>query len=221
MDAQEHSNLSQAYNKVHQLDEISAELAKNAGEERMNRTFALMKKDWKEGRKTPSPEFQKSYKKQQDDERRYRKKLEKEEVDIYDIVLSHLLDEGYAETSEAAEVIMVNMSEEWREGIIEAYKPWDFGPKQKAKAKYTELLKTKQSEVSRGIPGGRGTATRANKIGRVGTEMRRTLDKDTQETGADPKKQGLQPSTRRHTEAARRRASRGLPSASTARKSYG
>ena len=42
----------------------------------------------------------------------------KEEVDIYDIILSHLLDEGYAETPEAAEVIMVNMSEEWRESIV-------------------------------------------------------------------------------------------------------
>ena len=39
-------------------------------------------------------------------------------VDIYDIILSHLLDEGYAETPEAAEVIMVNMSEEWRQSII-------------------------------------------------------------------------------------------------------
>jgi hypothetical protein len=44
--------------------------------------------------------------------------LNKEDVDIYDIILSHLLDEGYAETPEAAEVIMVNMSEEWRDGII-------------------------------------------------------------------------------------------------------
>ena len=43
-----------------------------------------------------------------------------EEVDIYDIILSHLLDEGYAETPEAAEVIMVNMSEDWRESIVEA-----------------------------------------------------------------------------------------------------
>ncbi len=43
-----------------------------------------------------------------------------EEVDIYDIILSHLLDEGYAETPEAAEAIMVNMSEEWRESIVEA-----------------------------------------------------------------------------------------------------
>jgi len=42
----------------------------------------------------------------------------KEEVDLYDIILSHLLDEGYAETPEAAEAIMVNMSEEWRQSII-------------------------------------------------------------------------------------------------------
>ena len=38
--------------------------------------------------------------------------------DYYDIILSHLLDEGYAETVKAAEVIMVNMSEEWRQSII-------------------------------------------------------------------------------------------------------
>ena len=42
-----------------------------------------------------------------------------EQVDIYDIILSHLLDEGYAETPEAAESIMVNMSEEWRDSIID------------------------------------------------------------------------------------------------------
>jgi hypothetical protein len=44
----------------------------------------------------------------------------KEQVDIYDIILSHLLDEGYADTEQAAEVIMVNMSEDWRESIMEA-----------------------------------------------------------------------------------------------------
>ncbi len=44
--------------------------------------------------------------------------LKKEQVDIYDIILSHLLDEGYAETPEAAEAIMVNMGEEWRNSII-------------------------------------------------------------------------------------------------------
>ena len=43
----------------------------------------------------------------------------KEELDLYDIILSHLLDEGYAETPEAAEAIMVNMSEDWRDDIME------------------------------------------------------------------------------------------------------
>ena len=43
----------------------------------------------------------------------------KEQYDLYDIILSHLLDEGYAETPEAAEAIMVNMGEEWRESIVE------------------------------------------------------------------------------------------------------
>jgi hypothetical protein len=43
----------------------------------------------------------------------------KEDLDIYDLILSHLLDEGYAETQEAAEAIMVNMSEDWRDSIID------------------------------------------------------------------------------------------------------
>ena len=47
-------------------------------------------------------------------------RLAREQVDIYDIILSHLLDEGYAETPEYAQVIMGNMSEEWRENIVEA-----------------------------------------------------------------------------------------------------
>jgi len=42
-----------------------------------------------------------------------------EETDLYDIILSHLIDEGYADTEEAAECIMVNMSEEWRDDIVE------------------------------------------------------------------------------------------------------
>jgi hypothetical protein len=47
-----------------------------------------------------------------------RTKFKKEQVDLYDIILSHLLDEGYAETPEAAEAIMVNMGEEWIGSII-------------------------------------------------------------------------------------------------------
>ena len=37
----------------------------------------------------------------------------------YDIVLEHLIVEGYADTNENALVIMANMSEEWRQSIME------------------------------------------------------------------------------------------------------
>jgi len=41
-------------------------------------------------------------------------------LDMFDLVKGHLLDEGYADTEEAAIAIMANMSEEWRESIVEA-----------------------------------------------------------------------------------------------------
>ena len=47
-------------------------------------------------------------------------RLRREGIDYYDIILSHLLDEGYANTVESAEGIMVNMSEEWRDSIVES-----------------------------------------------------------------------------------------------------
>ena len=39
--------------------------------------------------------------------------------DPFDVVLGHLIDEGYADTEEAALKIMANMSEEWKESIVE------------------------------------------------------------------------------------------------------
>ena len=39
--------------------------------------------------------------------------------DMFDLVKGHLLDEGYADTEEAAIAIMANMSEEWRQSIID------------------------------------------------------------------------------------------------------
>ena len=46
-----------------------------------------------------------------------------ESYDLYDVILSHLLDEGYADTQEQAESIMGNMSEEWKQSIIEEKEP--------------------------------------------------------------------------------------------------
>ena len=46
----------------------------------------------------------------------------KEEVDIFDVILEHLVAEGYADTNQAALAIMANMSEEWKQDIVEAAK---------------------------------------------------------------------------------------------------
>jgi hypothetical protein len=79
-----------------------------------------------------------------------------ESVDFYDIVLSYLLDEGYAETPEAAEAIMVNMSGEWRDSILdEAYVDYRKGklpsgrtPQQAAKGRESALkARQKKDEV--------------------------------------------------------------------------
>jgi len=40
--------------------------------------------------------------------------------DPFDYILEYLVAEGYADTNEAAISIMANMSEDWREGIVEA-----------------------------------------------------------------------------------------------------
>jgi hypothetical protein len=54
-------------------------------------------------------------------ERQKKTGVSAESYDLYDIILSHLLDEGYADTQQAAEAIMVNMSEDWREDIVEDF----------------------------------------------------------------------------------------------------
>ena len=43
------------------------------------------------------------------------------EYDTFDAILEHLVAEGYADTNESALVIMANMSEEWRESIVEDF----------------------------------------------------------------------------------------------------
>jgi len=48
-------------------------------------------------------------------------------ADLFDIVKGHLMSEGYADNEEAALAIMANMSEEWRQSIVEGI--FDFLPK--------------------------------------------------------------------------------------------
>jgi hypothetical protein len=52
--------------------------------------------------------------------------VKKEEFDIFDFIFEYLVTEGYADTNEAALAIMTNMSEDWKESILdEGYKEID------------------------------------------------------------------------------------------------
>ena len=134
MDAQELRNLQEAYMEVvenQQLDEANKaekELGFTAKERtrarNLNSAFSTPRAYEKKYRKylSDKPSGLGQQKHIQSFHRDFtsarRKEKANEQVDIYDIILSHLLDEGYAETPEAAEAIMVNMSEEWRDSII-------------------------------------------------------------------------------------------------------
>jgi hypothetical protein len=64
--------------------------------------------------------------------------LNREEFDLFDYLLEYLVAEGYADTNDAAIAIMANMSEEWKESILdEAYK--DF-PTAKVMKKAGDLM---------------------------------------------------------------------------------
>ena len=115
MDAQELRNLQEAYMEVYEEQDSSHPHWET------NRQFKKSKK--------ANQELISAEQKRKEDRRKNRNplffgpsgkmtKTQREQVDLYDIILSHLLDEGYADTQEAAEVIMVNMSEDWRESIV-------------------------------------------------------------------------------------------------------
>jgi len=102
--------------------------------------------------------------------------------DMFEHVLEYLVAEGYADTNESALVIMANMSEEWRESIVEAYQE----PKFNRKAYLKKLSKR----------GGMGMGTpddphgyRDPKMAKVGAEFskRKTAAAKARKTGEPDK----------------------------------
>ena len=128
MDSQELRNLSEAYLEVYQeIDEAKVEAGANdtAKKDIRSRRFvgAEKEKDYDAMGSSASNWVSASRLRAHKASRG----MKKEEVDIYDVILSHLIDEGYASTEEAATAIMVNMSEEWRDSVVEGYVDWRKG----------------------------------------------------------------------------------------------
>ena len=134
MDSKELHNLHEAYLDVYELDEDGWQPPTQKRADRMMKQASKLHRTASEIAEPPKESIRAEIKhrqasrvyqasrrmsdsaKERDNEAK-RKEFVKE--DLYDIILSHLLDEGYAETQEQAEVIMVNMSEDWRESICE------------------------------------------------------------------------------------------------------
>ena len=134
MDSKELHNLHEAYLDVYELDEDGWQPPTQKRADRMMKQASKLHRTASEIAEPPKESIRAEIKhrqasrvyqasrrmsdsaKERDNEAK-RKEFVKE--DLYDIILSHLLDEGYAETQEQAEVIMVNMSEDWRESIME------------------------------------------------------------------------------------------------------
>ena len=68
-------------------------------------------------------------------------------MDKFDIIKSYLLDEGFAETEEAAIGMMVSMSESWKEEILEGYKEISFDKHQRMYDRYKKLSKAAMQDA--------------------------------------------------------------------------
>jgi hypothetical protein len=132
MNSQELRALQEAYSQVYELDEEKVEL-KQRNKNEMQRKAGNLGREVVSSKKGPKRTAAMnrmgklvSSIARDDEEKRFKtlgqSPAHNEATDLYDIILSHLIDEGYAETPEAAEAIMVNMSEDWRESIMEANK---------------------------------------------------------------------------------------------------
>ena len=74
-----------------------------------------------------------------------RKKKTNEQMDAFDIIKEYLLSEGYAASEDDAHVIMINMSEEWKQSILEQMLP-PIDPKKHKAAQKTQKIYNKATQ---------------------------------------------------------------------------
>ena len=74
------------------------------------------------------------------------------EYDTFDTVLEHLVAEGYADTNESALVIMANMSEEWRQSILDEGDNYDKN-RQRAAKRAAERNAARDAGKTGAVPG--------------------------------------------------------------------
>ena len=86
--------------------------------------------------------------------------------DLFDIIKGHLLDEGYADTEEAATAIMANMSEEWKQSIVEQTARIDY-----VQDKFNRENSAKSGSALTAIPGKQNTGQALQKAKQSAAQM--------------------------------------------------
>ena len=121
MNSKDYRNIREAYLDVYEQEEVLDEISIGMKRRAADASVDKVKKAGERFRSSTSVDVQPYLMKKKDKAEAQHLRLAKaaESYDLYDIILSHLIDEGYADTQEAAERIMVNMSEDWRESIVE------------------------------------------------------------------------------------------------------
>ena len=193
MDAQDFRNLQEAYMDVYEQDEIldEAEVMKHQQErdriegnkareaDRVKKSRSAYGKLSRYSPPTKGVHGEIERRQAQKPPSKLRSGSLPESYDLYDIILSHLIDEGYAETEDAAESIMVNMSEEWREDILS-----EAITSEKGKKKAAEMIAARSTPSGRAKSGKGANVAQIRNIGRSnreglgGTPMTPTMAKN-------------------------------------------
>jgi hypothetical protein len=96
-----------------------------------------------------------------------KKENQKESYDLFDYILEYLVAEGYADTNQNALVIMANMSEDWRQSIVEESKRTEYLQK-----KFNKENERKSGSALKHIPGKQNTGQALQKARESERHMR-------------------------------------------------
>ena len=178
MDSKELHNLHEAYLDVYEQDEIldEAEVMKHQKER-----SAIERRKKMKGYEPPTKGVHGEIERRQAQKppSKLRSGSLPESYDLYDIILSHLIAEGYADTEQAAEAIIVNMSEDWRKEILD-----EAITSEKGKAKAAEMIAARTTASGRAKPGKGANVAQIKQIrvsdkeGLGGTPMTPTMAKN-------------------------------------------
>lgn len=182
MDIKDLRGLMEAYQQVNapeQLDELSNRKLR-AYIKKSDKSHKEINKKWDQGTATEKEKLKSIG--HEIGQQRALKRLNKEELDIFDVVLEFLQVEGYAETLEEAEWLMANeLDTDDIEAILEAQQLNELSNR-KLRA---YIKKSQQSHQAINKKWDQGTATEKEKLKAIGHEVgqRRAFQKMDRRTG--------------------------------------